>query len=116
MRKAGGKSGFTLTELLISVVIIAIGVVGFATAIGLASTELWRGQRDTELSLLVTDQAERIKAQPYNLVQSGTRAEGAYVLRWTVQGQDPKRVLLEGTYIHRRGYPVADTVVVYHYR
>lgn len=116
MLEASRESGFTLTELLISVVIIAIGVVGFATAIGLATTELWRGQRDTELSLTVTDQAERIKAQPYDLVQSGTRVEGSYVLRWTVQGQDPKRVMLEGAYIHRRGYPIADTVVVYRYR
>ncbi|UCF20839.1 MAG: prepilin-type N-terminal cleavage/methylation domain-containing protein [Gemmatimonadota bacterium] len=116
MRKVRAEQGFTLTELLISVVIIAIGVVGFATAVGLASTELWRGQRDTELSMLVMDQAERLKALPYNLVQAGTRTEGDYVIRWVVEGADPKRVTLEALYLHRRGRPVADTIVVYSHR
>jgi prepilin-type N-terminal cleavage/methylation domain-containing protein len=113
MTKAGGQSGFTLTELLISVVIIAIGVVGFATAVGLASTELWIGRRDTEVSLLISDQAERLKATPPDLLADGTRTEGDYQLAWVVQGGAPTRVVVAASYFRRDGGQKADTVVIY---
>jgi prepilin-type N-terminal cleavage/methylation domain-containing protein len=112
MTKIQNQSGFTLTELLISVVIIAIGVVGFATAVGLASTELWIGQRDTEVAMLMIDQAERIKAQPFDSVQPGTRVEGSYLLAWQVQGTNPKRVILVAQFENRRGRQLADTIVI----
>jgi prepilin-type N-terminal cleavage/methylation domain-containing protein len=113
MKRIQVQSGFTLTELLISVVIIAIGVVGFATAVGLASTELWFGRRDTEVSMLVTDQLEQLKALPYDSVQSGTRMVGTYQLAWTVQGGNPKRVVMQALYYRHNGSLTADTVVTY---
>lgn len=113
MTKPKSQHGFTITELLISVVIIAIGVVGFSTAVGLVSTELWIGQRDTDVSMLVADQAELLKALPYESVQSGARSEGGYQLAWVVQGSNPKKVVLEATYSRRSGSQVSDTVVIY---
>jgi prepilin-type N-terminal cleavage/methylation domain-containing protein len=112
MDKTLGRSGFTVVELLISVIIIAIGVVGFATAVGLVSTELWIGNRDTEVSLLMADQAELLKSLPYDSVKSGTRVEGDYQLAWTVQNGNPKRVILAATYARHSGGSMADTIVV----
>ncbi|UCC47488.1 MAG: prepilin-type N-terminal cleavage/methylation domain-containing protein [Gemmatimonadota bacterium] len=113
MKRIEGESGFTLTELLISVVIIAIGVVGFASAVGLAATELWMGRRDTEVSMLLTDQAEQLKAMPYDSVKAGSRQVDNYQLNWSVQAGSPKRVVLEATYDRHGGGRMADTVVVY---
>ncbi len=108
-----GHSGFTLTELLISLVVIAVGVVGFASAAGLATTGLWVGKRDTEVSLVLRDQAERLKALPPDSVQNGSRSADAYQLQWQVEGVQPKKVVLSATYPRRAGGQAADTVVVY---
>lgn len=112
MSKVRGQSGFTLTELLISVVVIAIGVVGFASAVGLASTELWVGKRDTEVSMALVEQAEILKATPYDSLQSGSSTIDEYDLTWTVVGVDPKRVVLEATFHERDGAQLADTIVI----
>lgn len=113
MKRSIGQSGFTITELLISMVIIGIGVVGFSTAMGLVSAELWIGERDTDVSMLVADQAEQLKALPYEAVNSGMRSEGDYQLAWMVEGGDPKKVVLEATYRRRSGSQTADTLVIY---
>lgn len=113
MNQSPGEAGFTITELLISMVIIGIGVVGFSTAIGLVSAELWLGERDTDVSMLATDQAERLKTLPYELVHSGMRSEGDYQLAWTVEGGNPKKVVLETTYLRRSGSETADTLIIY---
>ncbi|NIR42604.1 MAG: prepilin-type N-terminal cleavage/methylation domain-containing protein [Gemmatimonadetes bacterium] len=113
MDRLGNESGFTLTELLISVIIIAIGVVGFATAVGVQSTELWIGQRDTRLSMTITDKVEEIKALPYYDVLSGSEVVEEHTLTWTVQAGNPKRVVLEATYEGSGGDQLADTVVFY---
>ncbi len=108
-----GQSGFTLTELLISVVIIAIGVVGFASAVGLASTELWTGGRDTEVSMVTIDAAERIKATPYAAVQSDSMVVGDYQVRWDVTNGNPKTVILSTTFSRKTGEALADTILLY---
>lgn len=113
MSKPQGRSGFTITELLISVVIIAIGVVGFVTAVGLVSTELRIGKRDTEVAMAVSDQAEQIKSMPYDSIQPGSRMEGDYQLSWDVEGADPKKVILTATFPRLKGGTLADTVVLY---
>lgn len=113
MKLALDRSGFTLTEVLISVVIVAIGVVGFVSAVGLSTTELWMSQRDTDVSLLMADQAERLRALPYDSVRAGSRDVGDYGLSWDVQGGDPKEVILEATYARYGGGQAADTIVLY---
>ncbi|UCF19379.1 MAG: hypothetical protein JSU87_15860 [Gemmatimonadota bacterium] len=113
MSRLGSRGGFSVTEVLISVVVIAIGVVGLTSAIGLASAEMRLGQRDTELSMLMSDQLELIKATDYEYVSSGERIEGPYQLSWSVQGSDPKRVVLVARHSFEEGHSRADTVVVY---
>ncbi len=113
MSKLEGRSGFTLIELLLSVIIIAVGVVGFGTAVGLMATELRIGKRDTEVAVLLADQAEQIKSLPYDSVTSGSRVVGEYTLDWVVQGANPKTVVVEATFSGYSGSQLADTIVLY---
>ncbi len=112
-RRLHGRAGFTITELLISVIIVSIGVVGFASAVGLASTELWFGRRDSEVSMLVADQLEQLKASGHDAVQPGQRVEGSYRLQWSVLGSNPKKVLLVAEYPGSSGNTLRDTLVTY---
>lgn len=108
------QGGFTVTELLVSVIIVSIGVVGFTSAVGLASTELWLGQRDSEISMLVADQLEQLKATGHDAVQPGQRVEGAYRLDWTVVGSNPKKVVMTVEYARSNGGGTkSDTLVAY---
>jgi Tfp pilus assembly protein PilV len=107
------RAGFSITEVIVSVLVVTIGVLAFAAAVALASRELRRGRIDTEISLLAADQLERLKTTPYNLVVDGQRDEGDYHLAWTVSGYDAKRVTLVVSYTGPEAYPRPDTLVAY---
>ena len=114
MNRLRATSGFSLTELLISVIIISIGIVGFATAVGLMATELWFGRRDTEISMLVSDQIEELKAGGAASVTPGSLVEGNYRLDWTIQATNPvTTVIMVATYYGNNGVQRADTILTY---
>jgi Tfp pilus assembly protein PilV len=113
LSKTQGRGGFSITELLVSVIVISVGVVGFATAVGLVSTELWYGDRDTNVAMLAADQMERLKSLPYDSLTSGDRTQGSYELEWDVQGADPKKVMLVVGYGTSSFGTRADTLVTF---
>ncbi len=96
-----------------SVMIISVGIVGFASAVGLASLELWFGQRDTNISMLVADELEHLKATGHDAVGPGNRTEGEFQLSWLTEGVDPKKVTLVVTYPGHDAVARADTFVTY---
>jgi hypothetical protein len=108
-----GAAGFSITEVIVSVMVVSIGVIAFATAVGLASKEIKLGQRHTDIAMLVADQLEQLKTLPYDLVQSGQRDQGDYQLTWTVVGSNPKKVVLVVHYPGLDANPRADTLVTY---
>lgn len=111
---AGGASGFSMTELLVSIVVFSVGVLGLASAVGVSSTEMRLGGRDTEVALLVRDQIETLKADGYEDLTSGTRTVGAYELDWeVVDVGPPARLVLAVTYPGHEGSPRTDTLVTY---
>lgn len=113
MTRLRGEAGFSLTELLISLIMISVGVVGFATAVGLISKEVRIGGRDTEVALLVTDRMEALKAMGHDAIVPGTASQGPYQLSWNVEGADPKKVVLVVTYPKEGEGFMSDTVVSY---
>lgn len=111
MNAPKATAGFTMTEVLISVVVILFGVLGFVSAMAYSTTGLWYGARDTDVAMLAADQMERVRALSYDSVRSGQRMAGQYRLEWNVEGADPKRLTLSVTFASRQGVPVTDTLV-----
>ncbi|MGD8699737.1 MAG: hypothetical protein PVJ43_10630 [Gemmatimonadales bacterium] len=111
--RVASPAGFSITEVIVSVFVVSIGVIAFATAVGLASKEIKLGRRHTDIAMLATDQLEQLKATPYDRVQSGQRSEGDYQLTWTVVGNNPKKIVLVVHYPGLDTSPRADTLVTY---
>lgn len=116
MARLRGGTGFSLAELLIALIIVAIGVIGFASVVAISSSELLSGRRDTEAALIAAEQMEVLKAIGHDSVQSGTRTEGVYQLDWSIEGFDPKKVILVAARPGRNGGVRADTLISYIFR
>lgn len=111
--RSTGTAGFSITEVLVSVMIVSIGVIAFATTVGLAARDIRLGQRHTDIAMLVTDQLEQLKSLPVDLVQNGQRSQGDYQLTWNVVDSDPKKVVLVVEYPGLKNTPRVDTLVAY---
>lgn len=93
--------------------IVSIGVMAFAAAVGLAARDIKLGQRHTDIAMLITDQLEQLKSLPPELVQNGQRTQGDYQLTWTVVGSNPKKLVLVARYPGLKDSPRSDTLVTY---
>lgn len=107
------QNGFTLVEVMVALVLIAVGILGFLSVVGVSGRQLWVGQRDTEVSMLVRDQFERLRARGYDDLTSGERTEGNYHLSWEPDPADSSRVILIATYPRQAGGTMSDTLIAY---
>ena len=117
------NSGFTIVEVLIAIVILAVGMLALATTSIFATTQVRVADLKTEQSLAVHQMVEQLRSIPFDSVE--TRSEdaaeqvGSFEVWWTVALQN--RFLAEVTlftrgpgYINGTGWnpAVRDTFVV----
>ncbi len=94
------RSGMTLVELLVAMMILTIGILGMAAGTGwmIRSVDLTR--LDTERAAAIQAGVEEVKATPFATLGSGSRTEGAFQITWSVVEQAPNwrevRVIVSG--------------------
>ena len=82
------KEGFTIVEVLIALVILAVGMLALATTSIFATTQVRVADLKTEQSLAVQEIVEQMRASRFTSL--ATRAEasavqaGSYAVWWTV--------------------------------
>jgi prepilin-type N-terminal cleavage/methylation domain-containing protein len=82
------RDGFTIVEVLIAIVILAVGMLALATTSIFATTQVKVADLKTEQSVAVQQTIESLRAMPFDSVRS--RAEvnrddlGTYDVWWTV--------------------------------
>jgi prepilin-type N-terminal cleavage/methylation domain-containing protein len=79
-----GRSGFTITETLVAVMILAIGLLGLVTTAGVVTRMIGQGQRFTQVSVLANERVEILRAQSCPATGAGSETRGAYVVSWEV--------------------------------
>jgi prepilin-type N-terminal cleavage/methylation domain-containing protein len=92
--------GYTLAEVIVAVTVLAVGVLGVASAVPAAARLIRWGGAQSASATVAAAQLETLRAGGCARLASGElTAAGRYRLRWTVEPEGPlRRVTLIATY------------------
>ena len=79
------RSGFTLVELLVAIVILTIGLLALAATAGMVASHVGDGGRLTGAAHAARTVVDSLSAQPCARLTSGTSALGGVTIAWTVR-------------------------------
>ena len=89
-----GRQGFTLVEIIVAVMIFSFMMGGLMSAGLVANNQLRISQDDVRIWKTATYQLEKLVAEGYDSVSSGSDTVQGYSTDWTVTGTDPKKIIL----------------------
>ena len=93
MKSERANGGFTIVEVLIAIVILAVGMLALATTSIVATTQVKIADLKTERSIAMQQAVERLRAMPFDSVRSRPQSSalqfGSYRVWWdeTPQGR-----------------------------
>jgi len=90
------RSGFSMVEVIIAIVILAVGVLGLAGSTAYIVRQITFSDLLTERSVAFQTVIDRLQSLPYDSVLDGSDSIGAFSIRWTVtpDGAQSKMVRL----------------------
>lgn len=100
VRRARSRSGFTLVELMVAMMILAVGVLGLAATAGSVTRNMAGGRRNTIAANVAASRLERLRANPCTTLTSGTDTVRGIVSVWDV-AQVPRGVAITETVTFR---------------
>ena len=89
------RAGFSLIELIMSVLVLAFGVVGLATTTLFITRQLTIAEVTTLRATATRSVMERLRATPYGSIASGGDTLGRMVVSWTVTANTPQTTTLD---------------------
>lgn len=116
--------GFTLIEVLVALMIFAVGVLSLGLVIPAATKRVTKAGVQTRASSLAAERAETLLTTPYSHgdLTAGTHADpanpvdGSYYVKWTVTDGAPiagcKRVLVSVSKLSVNARPEAAVTIV----
>ena len=79
------RAGFTLVELLVAMIIFAVGMLGLAATAGSVTRMMGGARRQTIAAQVAQSRIERLRAAPCTALTGGTETVRGIVSTWTVQ-------------------------------
>ena len=78
------RSGFSLVEVIIAIIILAVGVLGLAGSTAYIVRQITFSDLLTERSVAFQTIIDRLQSLPYDSVQNGDDSVGVFYIRWEV--------------------------------
>ncbi|MDZ7779159.1 MAG: prepilin-type N-terminal cleavage/methylation domain-containing protein [Gemmatimonadota bacterium] len=92
--KVGGRAGFTMVEVIVAIVILAIGLLGLAGSSGYLIRTVSLGDLMTERSAAFQSTIDRLQSLPYDSVTTGTDSVGVFAVSWDAVDDGPQSKIL----------------------
>lgn len=114
------RAGFSLVEVVVALVILAVGVLGLAGTTAVVVRQVTLSNVTTERATALQTVVERLRATPYYTVAAGSETVGLFTAHWTVTEVDQSKLLeivtvgpglVSGSGFPLLGQGVADTLV-----
>ena len=105
------RSGMSILEVLVALLIFAVAIVALTSAGVIAGTQLRMSRADVHLWAAARYKLEELTALGYDNVTAGSDTVQGYAMTWKVQGTDPKKIVLTVQAKNGKGDAVADTIV-----
>jgi len=77
--------GFTIVEVLVAVLVLAVGIIGLTTTAALVTRMIGQGERYSQASTMAAEQFEVFRSRSCASLTAGTATRGGFTLNWTVQ-------------------------------
>lgn len=78
------RAGFSLMELMVALVILAVGVLGLAGVSAYTVRKVTAAELDTERGAALQTVVEQIRAVPFDDLSDGADTVGLFQVSWTV--------------------------------
>ena len=83
-RAVKARAGFTLVELMVAMMILAVGVLGLAATAGSVTRNMAGGKRNTIAANVAASRLERLRSARCSTLTSGADTIRGIVSAWTV--------------------------------
>jgi len=88
------RSGFTLVEAMVALVVLAVSVLGLCAAVGVVSSSAKVSYLRTQVSTRAMAEMERLLAARPERVRGGAIMQADLHIQWEVSGANPRQILL----------------------
>jgi prepilin-type N-terminal cleavage/methylation domain-containing protein len=83
-RRTDPRAGFTVVEVILAMVVLAVGLLGTAGTTLLLVSQTTLADVRTERAVALQGTIEGLRSIPFDSVSSGTDSIGAFEISWTV--------------------------------
>ena len=83
-RPSGNRAGFTLVELLVALMVFAVGMLGLAATAGSVTRMMGGAKRQTIAATVAQSRLEKLRSSPCASITSGSETVRGVTNTWTV--------------------------------
>jgi prepilin-type N-terminal cleavage/methylation domain-containing protein len=107
--RVANRGGFSLIEVIIAMIVLVIGVLGFAGSTAYQVRQVTLADLMTERSVAFQSTIDRLQSLPYTSVVPGVDTIGVFAVSWTVTPDGPQSSIVR---LYTRGPGISGGVPV----